>query len=530
LDLFDEAATEANDVTPGSDAGAEEGEQARHRRRLLDMAAQADALSGGKDEKLRKATSMVAALLQDGFRPIVFCRFIPTAGYVANQLRQVLPSDVDVQAVTSELPPAEREARVAQLAKTPKHVLVATDCLSEGINLQHDFDAVLHYDLSWNPTRHEQREGRVDRYGQPSSKVRVITYYGIDNQIDGVVLDVLLRKHKKIRSSLGISVPVPVDTEQVVEAVFEGLLLRSRPGNEDQLLLEFEEYFRPRKEDLFAKWDLSAEREKRSRTMFSQEGLSASVSEVERELSQVREAIGSSRDVAAFTKEALLAHGAVLNQNGALKIDLAEIPGGLRDVLTPDRKLLVRFEPPTRSGELLLTRTHPIVEGLAGYILDTALDPKTESIARRCGVIRTRHVSLRSTVLLLRLRYHIVTRRGEQEQALLAEDSLPAAFAGPPNNPEWLARDAAEELLRATPDANINPDQAAEFIRKVNHEYHTLEPYLRELAQRRGEELLEAHTRVRAAARIQGVRYRVETQASPDVLGVFVYLPVVQGN
>ena len=164
---------------------------------------------------------------------------------------------------------------------------------------------------SWNPTRHEQREGRVDRYGQPSPKVRVITYYGLDNQIDGVVLDVLLRKHKKIRSSLGISVPVPVDTEQVVEAVFEGLLLRSRPGNEDELLLDFEEYFRPRKEDLFAKWDLSAEREKRSRTMFSQEGLSASVREVERDLAEVREAIGSSIDVAAFTKEALLAHGAV---------------------------------------------------------------------------------------------------------------------------------------------------------------------------------------------------------------------------
>jgi SNF2 family DNA or RNA helicase len=47
-------------------------------------------------------------------------------------------------------------------------VLVATDCLSEGINLQDYFDAVVHYDLSWNPTRHEQREGRVDRFGQTS--------------------------------------------------------------------------------------------------------------------------------------------------------------------------------------------------------------------------------------------------------------------------------------------------------------------------------------------------------------------------
>ena len=527
LDLLDDATAEASDVTPGSDVELEEGEHAQQRRRLLDMARQADALQGDKDNKLRKTASMVASLIKDGYSPIVFCRFIPTAEYVAAQLRQTLLRDVSVEAVTSELAPAERETRVNQLAESPKHVLVATDCLSEGINLQHDFDAVLHYDLSWNPTRHEQREGRVDRYGQPSPKVRVITYYGLDNQIDGVVLDVLIRKHKKIRSSLGISVPVPIDTEQVVEAVFEGLLLRRKPGKEDQLLLEFEEYFRPRKEDLFAKWDSSAEREKRSRTMFSQEGLSASVNEVERELAEVRKAIGSSIDVAAFTKEALLAHGAVLNQNAAMKVDLGEIPGGLRDVLTPDRNLLLRFEPPTKPGELLLTRTHPLVEGLAGYILDTALDPKTESIARRCGVIRTRQVSRRTTLLLLRLRYHIITRRGNEEQPLLAEDSLPAAFAGSPSNPEWLSRETAEELLRAGPDANINPDQAAEFVRKVNQEFAVFESYLSELAVTRGQELLEAHTRVRGAARIQGVRHRVEAQLPPDVLGVYVYLPVV---
>ena len=64
-------------------------------------------------------------------------------------------------------PPAEREQRVAELGDARRAVLVATDCLSEGINLQEHFDAVVHYDLSWNPTRHEQREGRVDRYGQP---------------------------------------------------------------------------------------------------------------------------------------------------------------------------------------------------------------------------------------------------------------------------------------------------------------------------------------------------------------------------
>src|SRR5207247_9464383 len=215
-----------------------------------------------------------------------FCRFIPTAEDVAAARRDHLPRDVVVAASTGLLPPAEREERVLQLAQSPRRVLVCTDCLSEGINLQEHFDAVMHHDLSWNPTRHEQREGRVDRYNQPSKIVRALTYYGIDNQIDGIVLDVLIRKHRTIRSSLGISVPVPVDTEQVVEAIFEGLLLREGSGSAQQYLPGWEEFFKPQKEDLFDKWDTVVEREKRSRTMFAQETIK--VDEVTHELHAVQ--------------------------------------------------------------------------------------------------------------------------------------------------------------------------------------------------------------------------------------------------
>src|SRR5262249_6811228 len=159
--------------------------------------------------------------------------------------------------------------------------LVCTDCLSEGINLQEHFNAVIHYDLSWNPTRHEQREGRVDRYGQPSPKVRALTYYGIDNQIDGVVLDVLLRKHKAIRNSLGVSVPLPTDSERVIEAVFKGKVLRGKrqdegPGLFDQVVTDMDQ-----------QWQSATEREKRSRTLFAQETIK--VDEVVLELRASRE-------------------------------------------------------------------------------------------------------------------------------------------------------------------------------------------------------------------------------------------------
>jgi superfamily II DNA/RNA helicase len=238
----------------------------------------------------------------------VFCRFIPTAEYLAAHLREHLAGRAEVVAVTGTLPPAEREQRVLELAKHPVRVLVATDCLSEGINLQEHFDAVVHADLSWNPTRHQQREGRTDRYGQPRDVVKVVTMYGTDNAIDGIVLDVLLRKHQQIRKSLGVAVPVPVGTAEVMEAIFEGLLLRERSGNaaDVEQLVMFDEFAAPKRTELHASWDAAAEREKRA-SLYAQ--ASIKVDEVAAELAAARAAVGSAADVAGFVRAALTAHG-----------------------------------------------------------------------------------------------------------------------------------------------------------------------------------------------------------------------------
>ena len=157
---------------------------------------------------------------------------------------------------------------------------------------------MLHYDLSWNPTRHEQREGRVDRYGQPSRTVRAVTYYGIDNQIDGIVLDVLLRKHKTIRNSLGISVPVPASSSDVVQALMDGLLLRGGASSAGQMAFGFVDDMA---RELALKWDAVSEREKRSRTLFAQHSID--VNEVAQEWQAVRQAIGAGVDVRALRRQ-----------------------------------------------------------------------------------------------------------------------------------------------------------------------------------------------------------------------------------
>jgi len=535
LDIIVDESADGSDVTPGSDPGGEEDEGQRNRRRLLEMARAADDLLGEKDEKLKKAVDLIKGLLSEGYHPIIFCRFIPTAEYVAAELRTRLPKDVEVMAVSGLLPPESRVETIQQLCEAKKHVLVATDCLSEGINLQEHFDAILHYDLSWNPTRHEQRDGRIDRYGQPSPTVRVLTYYGLDNQIDGVVLDVLLRKHRTIRSSLGISVPVPVNTEQVVEAIFEGLLLKSNPNVLQGYLPGFDEYIKPQKDDLYGKWEAASEREKRSRTLFAQETIK--VDEVARELHAVQAAIGSGVDVADFTRRTLAVFGAQTTGTDPLDTNLTEASSALKDVLAQSSgfdltnpKFRFRFNQPVQEDEHYLQRTHPFVETLANHVLETALDPLSGDAvrypaARRCGAIRTKAVDNRTTLLLVRFRYHIIQTQNNVEKPLLAEDCRLLAFSGSPQSAVWLEENEAEKLLLAQPDGNIAADQAAEFVGRVIDGFELLRSHLDQAAMQRGEELLEAHQRVRLATRTRNVRYRVEPQLPPDILGIYIFLP-----
>ena len=517
-----EESAENMDVTPGSDASEDGDESQASRRRLLELARAAEALKGKQDSKLKSLIPILKKLLKEGYNPIVFCRFIETAEYVAEELRSALPKSITVAAVTGTLAPKEREQRVGDLGQSEgQRVLVATDCLSEGINLQQHFDAVLHYDLSWNPTRHEQREGRVDRFGQRTPEVKVITYYSTDNQIDGIVLDVLLRKHQTIRNSLGISVPVPVDSNAVMEAIFEGLELRQRGGGQvdDQLRLFDEDFWKPKQAEFHEDWERASEREKRSRTMFAQQSIQ--VDEVKQELDEVRAAIGSGVDVQRFVVQSTESHGGVVSGEKPTLLNFERCPLPLRESISEHSSIKAQFTGTPKSGEIYLSRTHPIVEGLSTYVMDTAIDETIESIAARCGAIRTNAMKERTVALLLRFRYHIITKGRGETKPLLAEDAITAAFSGAPDEANWLSDEEAANLLKLSPDGNIGPDIAKSQLKSLLDQINAILPYLREIGTKRGEELLESHKRVRPA---KGISFEIEAQ-EPDILGVFLYLP-----
>ncbi|MFC8944305.1 MULTISPECIES: DEAD/DEAH box helicase [Streptomyces] len=529
---------EGMDVAPGAaeseDAGA----------RLLELASRAEELMGpAGDAKLKALTKHLKDLIAEGYNPIVFCRYIPTADYLAAQLDGKLGKKTRIAAVTGTLSPQQRLERIEQLAAeeggdpSVRRVLIATDCLSEGVNLQHHFDAVVHYDLAWNPTRHDQREGRVDRYGQKRDQVRVITMYGEDNGIDGKVLEVLFKKHRQIKKDLGISVSVPDETASgVTDAVVEWLLLHGRQGSQESLfeLPGHQESF----DRIEREWTSAAEREKTSRSKYAQRAIHPE--EVAREVAAVRAALGGAEEVREFTLEALRDLDALIRDpregSGDFTAQVGGTPAGLRDALAAtlgnrlveeDREIPFRTTPAIGRGEAALVRTDPAIGAVASYVLDSALDAKAlgPRPARRCGVVTTDAVSVRTTLLLVRYRFHLTLPSRSGERQVVAEDARLLAYEGLPQRARWLDDDAAAALLGAHATANTHELAARNAITRALDGLPGLADHLTEYGTRLAAELDASHRRVRKANEeiVRGLK--VVPQEPADVLGVYVYVP-----
>ena len=71
---------------------------------------------------------------------------------------------------------SEYDPRIAAQPNKEIDILIATDCLSEGQNLQ-DADTVINYDIHWNPVRLVQRYGRVDRIGSPNNEIQCVNFW-----------------------------------------------------------------------------------------------------------------------------------------------------------------------------------------------------------------------------------------------------------------------------------------------------------------------------------------------------------------
>jgi hypothetical protein len=173
------------------------------RDRLRALAAAARQVGATRDAKLAALRAMISRKVAEPLNPgnrkvIVFTAFADTAMYLYDQLadwagkthgietalvtgsggnRSTLSGlKKDLGSILTAFSPRSKERPAELAAEGELDLLIATDCISEGQNLQ-DCDWLVNYDIHWNPVRIIQRFGRIDRLGSPNTKIQLANFW-----------------------------------------------------------------------------------------------------------------------------------------------------------------------------------------------------------------------------------------------------------------------------------------------------------------------------------------------------------------
>jgi superfamily II DNA/RNA helicase len=272
---------------------------------------EAQRVTASRDTKL---TWLLDNTLREMFRRIakviIFTRYRDTLKYIAKNIPEHRNfREVKIVTLDGSMNEAQRAERFLEFKKASQAVLVATDCISEGINLQDVASQIIHYELPWNPNRLEQRNGRVDRYGQREDTVYIRTMV-VNDSLEAAILKVLVEKAFQIRQDFGFSPPFFGDDISVLDLIREqGYDVKIGQRSMDDFLKDFS----PEPEQVINPFsDESIERMKND-NFYGQSSID--LSEVQRRLTETENLIGSREQIKHFVKSGLNRFGSQISEN-----------------------------------------------------------------------------------------------------------------------------------------------------------------------------------------------------------------------
>jgi hypothetical protein len=173
------------------------------RNRLATLHAAAREVNAARDAKLTALKEVIASKNRNPINPgnrkvIVFTAFADTAVYLYEQLAPWVKTTLgmetalitgtgrnqatlpglrkDLASILTAFSPRSKERPEDLAGEGELDLLIATDCISEGQNLQ-DCDWLINYDIHWNPVRIIQRFGRIDRIGSPNQRIQLVNFW-----------------------------------------------------------------------------------------------------------------------------------------------------------------------------------------------------------------------------------------------------------------------------------------------------------------------------------------------------------------
>ena len=487
------------------------------------------------DNKVKAALKYVEFALEGGMNPIVFCQYIQTAEYVGKYIADHLKANrktknVVVDTITSRLADEEREAKIEELAANERHVLVCTDCLSEGVNLQNGFDAVIHYDLPWNPNRMEQRNGRIDRFGQTSPEVLVGTMHSNNNPVDDIILNILYKKQKEIKNKLGVYLPIADNDASLMEAIMERLLKTNTQP--EQLEFDFsndKEFQKQLEKDQELQIKRLEESEKLSHTYFAHNTKQMDPTRLTASLEEARKVIGGVEETCDFVVQELMHANVNIKKDADLCYSFlkVELPPALQHYFPKSGNTVkISFASPTPKGYTYIGRNHIFVEDLSRGVVNDTINGG-DLAACRAMVLETADIMKKTTVLLMRVR-SVIKDKKAPDREIVGEEMIFVGYRGNIENHEYLSQEECQKLfLTAKASGNIEAVAQKQLFERstewINDE-QTLRLHTDGIALERARHLIEAYSQYRTF--LTAAEYQVAEPVLPmDVIAAYVFIP-----
>ena len=397
----------------------------------------AEKVTPSRDSKLRELLrTVLRTRLQFDPKVIIFTRFVDTMQYLHDQIASnAAYEDTDVYTIEGGMSEQKRREVFQAFDRSKKAVLVATDAISEGINLQHAAAQVIHYELPWNPNRLEQRNGRVDRFGQQRPTVAIRTMV-MDETLDAAIMKVLVRKAAQIREDYGFSPPYFGEETDILELLQQHEIT---VGPKQLGLFEQGGASGEMPEDPFAEDRL--ERIKGD-SFYGQTHIR--LPDVEERLEHTEQTIGSPEEIRSFVISGLNRFGARItdNKDGTFRVGVGDARLQTRSV--PRVIERATFDPQVGLDDpdvTVLDLGHALVRRLIDVVKQETFDDDPQHYGRTAYVV-AEGVSQVTAVVHLLARYAVQT-----DPVSVVEELVPCAipvYGGPP-----LGEEQAGELLSA---------------------------------------------------------------------------------
>ena len=418
---------------------------------LEEALATAEKVTPSRDNKLRELKKTVLReRLKFDPKVIVFTRFVDTMEYLADEISSdAAYQDTEVFTISGSMSEQKRRETFRAFDKAAKAVLVATDAISEGINLQHAAAQVIHYELPWNPNRLEQRNGRVDRFGQQKPVVTIRTLV-MDETLDAAIMKVLVRKAAQIRQDYGFSPPYFGQETDILDLLRQheitigpkqlGLFQQEGGASGDGAPAPLE--------DPFA--DDRLQRIKGD-SFYGQTHIR--LPDVEERLEKTEQTIGSAEEISAFVLSGLNRFGARVSENkdGTYRIGIGHRMLQTRSV--PSTIERATFDPQLGLDDpevTVLDLGHALVRRLIDVVKQETFDDKVEHYGRTAYVV-VEGLTEVTVVAHLLARYTVQT-----DPISIVEELVPCAL--PVYGGEALSPEDTRKVLGASTTAQTRHD------------------------------------------------------------------------